>query len=185
MNEWRFISPSHPLAINLQDVPGVEWEEKLVKIHRSHEGLIRNGRMELGLSETLYGKCPGVIYNDCLRDYQSKSLRFLQYRFGTLLADAPRVGKTLPATCCWSRNQPMLIVAPLAVRLVWLEWIEKVHPGANVVFVKGKEYSPKLVEGADIIFSHYNVLPYWEKFHKSEFATIIYDEIHLLSNFNS
>ncbi|MEX2717497.1 MAG: SNF2-related protein [Candidatus Sigynarchaeota archaeon] len=145
-----------------------------------------------------------------LRDYQHEGREFIRDRRGTLLAFQMRTGKT--ATCVASHelaDGPLVVVAPLATREVWLGWFRRRWPDVRPLVLAGKHVAyvdPKtkrerkrqrdlgydLLEGeyfraevlvnAQIVFMHYDILAGWKNFGNRRIGTLVFDEIHLLSN---
>lgn len=142
-----------------------------------------------------------------LRSYQHTGREFIRARRGTLLADAMRVGKTATATSSHDPELgPMLVVAPLATREVWLSWmrrrwpdirpvvlsgrtIEKDNPKKPVTpkrdrgfdLLEGKRFDPKQLTDAKLIFCNYDILGAWKELNGRRIGTLVLDEIHLIS----
>ncbi len=80
----------------------------------------------------------------------------------------------------------MVIVGPLAVRSVWLDWLSRRWPDKQVAVLRGKKYQPSVFEDADFIFTHYDILPSWASVGLvRQIGTLVFDEIHLLANHKS
>lgn len=146
-----------------------------------------------------------------LRGYQHDARDFIRTRRGTLLADAMRVGKTASATSSHDPELgPMLVVAPLATREVWLSWFRRRWPDIRPVVLNGRtvnKIDPKkpvrsrrdrgfdLLEGArfdaqlltdaKLIFGNYDIMGAWKDLNGRRIGTLVLDEIHLVSERSS
>lgn len=103
---------------------------------------------------------------------------FTRSRRGTILAHAMRKGKTFSALL--SHEMPegqIVIVAPLAARQVWLDWIAKRWRGA-VSIVEGMTFNPKVLRASPIVLMHYEILDAWRSLGVLRPATVIFDEAH-------
>jgi SNF2 family DNA or RNA helicase len=74
---------------------------------------------------------------------------------------------------------PLIIVAPLKTRAVWLGWARRIFPGVEIGVVQGKTYDPETIR-KPIVFGHYDVLHKWLAL--IDVGTIIFDEVQLLTN---
>lgn len=121
-----------------------------------------------------------------LRPYQHEAREFILSRRGTLLALAMRLGKTASALCAHELSDgPLLIVAPLATRGVWLDWIERRWPGIEPLVLRGRrqEISSEELGNHPIVFAHYDVVAAWQNLASVfRLGTLILDEAHLISN---
>lgn len=167
-------------ALNhIYDAPGWEARGKKLFAHRTHLPLIPRFYEAPSARSLAWQPMDGFK----MRDYQIAGLGFMKFRFGSILGDQPRLGKTLQVCQTMDpRKEPCLVVAPLATRPVWLGWLKRVWPDAKVVVVKGRSYDREAVAGADIIFCHYEMLTHWEDFADRQFHTVAFDEAHVLSN---
>jgi len=146
-----------------------------------------------------------------LRSYQHDARDFIRARRGTLLADAMRVGKTASATSSHDPELgPLLVVAPLATREVWLSWFRRRWPDIRPLVLSGRtlnKIDPKkpvksrrdrgfdLLEGdrfdskqladAKLIFCNYDILGAWKDLNGRRIGTLVLDEIHLISQRSS
>lgn len=102
---------------------------------------------------------------------------------------------------------PLIVVAPLATREVWLGWFRRRWPDIRPTVLQGKyvayvdpKKAPKrkrernydLLEGeffdesalknAQLVFMNYDILAGWKNFGNRRVGTLVFDEIHLLSN---
>jgi len=145
-----------------------------------------------------------------LRGYQHDGRDFIRDRRGTLLADQMRLGKTAQLVASHELDDgPLIVVAPLATREVWLGWFRRRWPdirplvlqGKTVAYINPKTKKPStrrkdrgydLLEGdyfdetmlknAQLVFMNYDILAGWKNFGNRRIGTLIFDEIHLLSN---
>jgi hypothetical protein len=120
-----------------------------------------------------------------LRVTQQSAIDFLSRRRGALLCDDPRIGKTVSALMCHDPARgPLVIIAPLSTRAVWLGWARRVFPEhvENIGIMAGEKFdSAKIAH--PIIFGHYDILRHWEA--ELRIGTLIFDEAHLLAKPNS
>jgi SWI/SNF-related matrix-associated actin-dependent regulator of chromatin subfamily A-like protein 1 len=115
-----------------------------------------------------------------LRTTQHQAIDFITARRGTLLADEQRLGKTL--TCLMSHDPssgPLVIVAPLSTRAVWLGWIRRLFQGIKPSVLVGKKIDPTKLK-APIVFVHYDIVHQWQAV--MPVGTFVMDEAHLLAN---
>lgn len=118
------------------------------------------------------------------RPYQLEARDFARQSNGCIIADAMRLGKTYEALLAW-QGGPMFVAAPLSTRQVWLDWIERVRPGTQVAVLKGRKYDRDAARSADVVFTHYDVLPTWMSAGGRSFELAILDEAQLLSNWKA
>lgn len=124
-----------------------------------------------------------------LRGYQHVAREFARDRGGVLLGDQMRLGKS-PTTISLHdpARGPLFIIAPLATREVWLEWMRWRWPEKNAVVLKGIKYDPDVVRSADLVFAHYDVIVPWMSAPHAlgrRIGTLVFDEAHILSNHRS
>jgi SNF2 family DNA or RNA helicase len=195
-------------------------------VHRSHLPLLAKTHAEVENFLLTYGSLPRLesdrisdrgLFDDAteangwkLRDYQHTGREFIRERRGTLLADQMRLGKTAQLVASHELDDgPLIVVAPLATREVWLGWFRRRWPdvrptvlqGKSVAYVDPKTKKPSkrrkdrgydLLEGeffdtemlmnAQLVFMNYDILAGWKNFGNRRVGTLIFDEIHLLSN---
>ncbi len=142
-----------------------------------------------------------------LRDYQHTGREFIMGRRGTLLADAMRVGKTSQTIAAHDPDSgPMLVVGPLAVREVWMAWFKRRWPDVRPVVLAGRHidhdqakkpvkprrdrgfdllegdrFDKDLLANAKLIFCNYDILGAWKDLNGKRPGTLVFDEIHILS----
>ncbi len=146
-----------------------------------------------------------------LRGYQHDGRDFIRARRGTLLGDAMRVGKTGQITAAHEEETgPMLVVAPLATREVWMSWFRRRWPNERPVVLRGRHverisskkpvksridrgfdvidgdrFDPERLARAKLLFCNYDILGAWKDLGGRRIGTLVFDEIHLLSERNS
>jgi len=142
-----------------------------------------------------------------LRNYQHDGREFIRARRGTLLGDSMRLGKTSQVIASHDPELgPLMIVAPLATREVWLAWFKRRWPEERPVVLDGrtlvhdhgkKPLKPRKDPGFDLmsgdrfdaarlraaklIFCHYDILGAWKDLGGNLIGTIVFDEIHIAS----
>jgi len=115
-----------------------------------------------------------------LRTTQHQAIDFITQRRGALLADDMRVGKTLSAIGSHDPSTgPLVIVAPLSARAVWLGWCRRTFPDLAIGVITGRKFDPEIMK-RPIVFGHYDVIHAWQSLF--EIGTLVFDEAHLLSN---
>lgn len=200
---WAVIKP-HLLKVDwfLADRAGAEEvfgqpglyaakEHGLYEIHRSHLPLIQSDDSMRALAragDRLTDSWPQRDEQTSslgfkLKTTQHQAVDFIRSRRGTLLADDPRVGKTLAAAFSHEPHLGKLVViAPLMVREVWLSWLRRIWPDTPIGIMKGREFDPKAAH-QPIVFGHYDILYGWMS--GDPIGTLIFDEGHCLLNRNS
>jgi len=165
-------------------VPGVVIRPKgTIEIHRTHLPLLRAAGFDVSNVADPPIDAGSATYGDVeLRPWQVTGRAWLAPRRGALVGDTQRMGKTtLALTMHDPAMGPLMILAPLDVRRVWLRWIARLWPGANVYCLEGYTLDPEALKAADIVFGHYDVVI---KHRLVSFrpGTLIVDEAHLLAN---
>lgn len=182
-NDWWLI----PIAwAQLLDpgVPGVIGRPGGVcEIHRSHLPLLRAAGLPVPATPEVpeVDEDRGVTY----RPWQRRARAWMETRRGTLIVAEPRMGKTsLALTLHDPKTGPLVILAPLDVRQVWVDWIERVFPGADVLCLEGRTLDVAAIRKADFIFCHYDIAAHQHLLALAP-GTLIVDEAHLLANVGS
>ena len=120
------------------------------------------------------------------RAHQLSAANFIRSRYGTLLADQMRLGKTLSTLLAHDPSSgPLVVVGPLAVRSVWLTWMNRVFPGEPTLFLTGRKYDNSMTRQANLVFVHYDILAAWAGLGGRRIGTLVFDEAHMLSNYKS
>lgn len=118
-----------------------------------------------------------------LRPHQQVAVDFIEPRRGVLLADEPRVGKSLSAIMSHDPSRgPLLVVCPLIVREVWKTWLGRRFPGEEIGILEGKTFDPS-VYNRNVVVGHYDILSRWQSGRR--IGTLVLDEAHVLSKSRS
>jgi SWI/SNF-related matrix-associated actin-dependent regulator 1 of chromatin subfamily A len=112
--------------------------------------------------------------------HQQEAKLFLLSRRRAILADQPRVGKTLPTAAAALENLPALIVCPAIAKTVWEAAFNKLAPNVSVHVVNGKREASE-VNSADITIINYDVLQYAQT-NVDRYSTLVLDECHRIKN---
>jgi SWI/SNF-related matrix-associated actin-dependent regulator 1 of chromatin subfamily A len=112
--------------------------------------------------------------------HQQEAKLFLLSRRRAILADQPRVGKTLPTAAAALENLPALIVCPAIAKTVWEAAFSKLGPKTSVHVVNGKKGASE-VNSADITIINYDVLQYAQT-DLDRYNTLVLDECHRIKN---
>jgi SWI/SNF-related matrix-associated actin-dependent regulator 1 of chromatin subfamily A len=112
--------------------------------------------------------------------HQQEAKLFLLSRRRAILADQPRVGKTLPTAAASLENLPALIVCPAIAKTVWESAFAKLAPNVSVHVVNGKREASE-VNSADITIINYDVLQYAQT-DLDRYNTLVLDECHRIKN---
>ena len=112
--------------------------------------------------------------------HQQEAKLFLLSRRRAILADQPRVGKTLPTAAAALENLPALIVCPAIAKTVWEAAFSKLAPNVSVHVVNGKRGAAE-INSADITIINYDVLQYGVT-QCDRYNTLVLDECHRIKN---
>lgn len=112
--------------------------------------------------------------------HQQAAKQFLLSRRRAILADQPRVGKTLPTAAAALENLPALIVCPAIAKTVWEAAFNKLAPNVSVHVINGKKDAGQ-PNNADVTIINYDVLQYGVT-QVDKYKTLVLDECHRLSN---
>jgi SWI/SNF-related matrix-associated actin-dependent regulator 1 of chromatin subfamily A len=113
-----------------------------------------------------------------LYPHQEQAKQFLLAQKRAILADQPRVGKTLPTTAAALENLPALIVCPAIAKTVWEAAFNKLAPDVSVRVVNGKNDAMKTTQH-QVVIINYDLLQY---FNNAGFQTLVLDECHRIKN---
>lgn len=113
-----------------------------------------------------------------LYPHQEQARDFLLQRKRAILADQPRVGKTLPTAAAALTNMPAIIVCPAIAKTVWEAAFNRLAPNVTVRVINGRNDAMKTVM-ADVVVVNYDLLPY---FNNSNAQTLVLDECHRIKN---
>jgi SWI/SNF-related matrix-associated actin-dependent regulator 1 of chromatin subfamily A len=112
--------------------------------------------------------------------HQQEAKLFLLSRRRAILADQPRVGKTLPTAAAALENLPALIVCPAIAKTVWEAAFARLAPNVSVYVINGKR-DAALPNSADITIINYDVLQYGVT-QVDRYNTLVLDECHRIKN---
>lgn len=107
--------------------------------------------------------------------HQQEALEFLLKNQRVILADSPRIGKTLPAAAAALTHLPALIVCPAIVKNVWATAFTSLNDQKSIRVISGKKDAEN-VGGADIVIINYDLLSSIKALGK--FQTLVLDEAH-------
>ena len=114
-----------------------------------------------------------------LLPHQQTSKQFLLAKKRCILADEPRVGKTLATASAALENLPALIVCPAIVKTVWESAIRALDPSVDVQVISGKKNAHTIhTNGVAII--NYDLLNSMKVVPK--FKTLVLDESHRIKS---
>lgn len=183
--DW-YIGPTSIMPL-ISDLPGVLYDTaKGVFVHRTHLPIVTQ-RLTVSLPRSTYPESVPVPQPEgtTLRPHQLEGIGFTNERRGSLLAFEMRTGKTGIATFSHHPNTgPLVVIAPLNVRPVWLDWIRRRWPDETPHVVQGLTFDREAFVKARIIFAHYDVIRKHRTFGVTP-GTLVLDEAHLLSNHKS
>lgn len=179
--DWFVISDEQ--ASRLGSAPHIVRDEKRSRwlAHRSHLPLLRIGATNSNAYKEVLDP---FVEGTTLRDYQEVGVRFLVERRGVLLADGCRLGKTAELVASHDpRRGSLVVIGPLAVRSVWLDWFRRRWPEKTPLVLVGRSYDGDSIEKADLIFGHYDILSAWVSVGlRRRIGTLVFDEAHALCN---
>ena len=110
-----------------------------------------------------------------LYPHQEQSRDFLLTRKRAILADAPRVGKTIPTAAAAIEHLPALVVCPAVVKPGWVKAFAAL--GHSATEVQGRT-AAKAVQATGIVVINYDLLP--DMLALKGWATVVLDESHRL-----
>jgi SWI/SNF-related matrix-associated actin-dependent regulator 1 of chromatin subfamily A len=112
-----------------------------------------------------------------LYPHQEQAKQFLLAQKRAILADQPRVGKTLPTAAAALEHLPALIVCPAIAKTVWEAAFNKLSD-ATVRVVNGKNDAMKTTQH-QVVIINYDLLQY---FNNAGYQTLVLDECHRIKN---
>jgi SWI/SNF-related matrix-associated actin-dependent regulator 1 of chromatin subfamily A len=114
-----------------------------------------------------------------LYPHQEEARDFLLAKRRCILADQPRVGKTLPTAAAALQHLPAIIVCPAIAKTVWEAAFNKLDPSIPVKVISGKKQAAEIIcSGVTIV--NYDILSSVTAF--SGIKTVVFDECHRLKN---
>lgn len=108
-----------------------------------------------------------------LYPHQVQARDFLLSRRRAILADAPRVGKTMPAASAAIQHLPALVICPAVVKPGWVKAFAAL--GYQAQEIKGRA-AAQAVKPEGIVVINYDLLPDLQQL--DGWATVILDESH-------
>lgn len=112
-----------------------------------------------------------------LYPHQIESRDFLLNKKRAILADQPRVGKTLPTAAAALQHLPAIIVCPAIAKTVWEAAFQRLGC-TDVQVISGRTEAQKQWP-AKVLVVNYDLLPYFTP-HKAQ--TLVLDECHRIKN---
>lgn len=114
------------------------------------------------------------------RTTQHQAIDFIEMRRGILLGDDMRVGKTLSCVASHDpKTGPLVVLAPLSTRAVWLGWMRRVFPDTPIGVAIGQKFDIETFR-KPLVFTHYEIAQHWQAMFS--IGTLVLDEAHMLSN---
>ena len=111
--------------------------------------------------------------------HQEEARDFLLAKRRAILADQPRVGKTLPAAAAALQHLPAIIVCPAIAKTVWEAAFNKLDPSVRVRVINGKKQAAEIIcSGVTIV--NYDILSSVTAI--TGIKTVVFDECHRLKN---
>jgi SWI/SNF-related matrix-associated actin-dependent regulator 1 of chromatin subfamily A len=112
--------------------------------------------------------------------HQQEAKEFLLSKRRAILADQPRVGKTLPTAAAALEHLPALIVCPAIAKTVWEAAFNALAPDVTVEVINGKRQAAEL-QTSQITIINYDVLQYGVT-NVDRYSTLVLDECHRIKN---
>ncbi len=112
--------------------------------------------------------------------HQQEAKEFLLSKRRAILADQPRVGKTLPTAAAALEHLPALIVCPAIAKTVWEAAFNALAPDVTVEVINGKRQAAE-PQTAQITIINYDVLQYGVT-NVDRYSTLVLDECHRIKN---
>ena len=113
-----------------------------------------------------------------LYPHQQEARDFLLAKKRAILADQPRVGKSLAGAAAALENLPALVVCPAIVKTVWEAAFLKLNPDVSIRVVNGKNDAMKTTQH-QVVIINYDLLQY---FNNAGYQTLVLDECHRIKN---
>jgi SWI/SNF-related matrix-associated actin-dependent regulator 1 of chromatin subfamily A len=123
--------------------------------------------------------CETVGMTITLYPHQEEAKQFLLVNRRCILADQPRVGKTLPAAAAALQHLPAIIVCPAIAKTVWEAAFNRLDPSVPVKVITGKKQAAEIIcSGVTIV--NYDILSSVTAY--AGIKTVVFDECHRLKN---
>jgi SWI/SNF-related matrix-associated actin-dependent regulator 1 of chromatin subfamily A len=111
--------------------------------------------------------------------HQEEAKQFLLDKRRAILADQPRVGKTLPAAAAALEHLPAIVVCPAIAKTVWEAAFNKLDPSVPVRVITGKKQAAEII-ASGVTIVNYDILSSVTAF--TGIKTVVFDECHRLKN---
>ena len=109
--------------------------------------------------------------------HQQEARDFLLTKKRCILADAPRVGKTMPTASAAAEHLPALIVCPAVAKNVWHRAFQAI--GIQATIINGRAAAQGVMANGAVIIN-YDLLPDLKA--QTGWATLVLDESHRIKN---
>lgn len=116
-----------------------------------------------------------------LLPHQIESKDFLLRTKRAILADQPRVGKTLPTAAAALTHLPALVVCPAIAKTVWERAFTTLAPNLNVTVINGKKEA-MAIKRCDVVIINYDIVQSISPGLFPKFQTLVLDECHRIKN---
>ena len=117
-----------------------------------------------------------------LYPHQEASREFLLTHKRAILADAPRVGKTLPTASAALNHLPVMIVCPSIAKSVWLRAFKALgHDESDITVVAGRKMAAE-AHTASVVIVNYDLMPNTLASRFSRYKTLVLDESHRIKS---
>lgn len=116
-----------------------------------------------------------------LYPHQEVSRDFLLKTKRAILADQPRVGKTLPTAVAATHHLPALIVCPAIAKTVWQRAFNTIDSNLLTTVVTGRKEAMDL-KRCDVAIVNYDIVQYIPEHLFGKFQTLVLDESHRIKN---
>jgi SWI/SNF-related matrix-associated actin-dependent regulator 1 of chromatin subfamily A len=91
-----------------------------------------------------------------------------------------RTGKTIIGAMAHDpKRGPLVVVAPLSTRAVWLGWLKRIYPGTPIAVCAGRKIDKDLLK-YPIIFIHWDLIKSWQVL--MPIGTLVLDEAQAITN---
>ena len=116
-----------------------------------------------------------------LYPHQETSRQFLLDAKRAILADQPRVGKTLPTAAAAAEHLPAMVVCPAIAKSVWERAFQAINADLKVTVVNGKKEAQGLSK-CDVVIINYDVVQHVSPTLYNKFCTLVLDESHRIKS---
>ena len=113
--------------------------------------------------------------------HQEDSKQFLLDKKRAILADQPRVGKTLPTAAAAAMHLPAIVVCPSIAKTVWERAFNVINPDLKVTVINGKQEAQAIAR-CDVVVINYDVVQHVTPTIYNKFCTLVLDESHRIKS---